>query len=153
MTKSLWLKFTVIFCISKLVKRCCQNDKNHHSSDIICLLALSAFQFCTQNASLCTNWGNVTLAMCCPGHSYPAGSESVVDSVVPLLVCSAAEVVLGLESGGAVKPRVSWPGEGLPPLLLLAAEDRPDGEDGGGVWRAKRQFSSPLDVNSTLSEG
>lgn len=85
--------------------------------------------------------------------SYPAGSTSVVDSVVLLLVCSVVEVVLGLGSAGAARPKASWPGEGLP-LLLLAAGDRFDGEDGGGVWRAtpQRLFSSPLDVNSTLSE-
>lgn len=39
--------------------------------------------------------------------SYPAGSTSVVDSVVLLLVCSGVEVVLGLGSDGAARPRAS----------------------------------------------
>lgn len=93
-------------------------------------------------------------AECDAQDSYPAGSESVVDSVVLLLVCSAPEVALGLGSEGAARPRASWPGEGLL-LLLLAAGDRPDGEDGGGGWRAtpQRLFSKPLDVSSTLSAG
>ena len=39
--------------------------------------------------------------------SYPAGSTSVVDSVVLLLVCSVVEVVLGLGSAGAARPKAS----------------------------------------------
>lgn len=66
----------------------------------------------------------------CAG-SYPAGSESVVNSVVLLLACSALEGALGLGSAGTAGPTASCPGEGLLPLLL-AAGDRPDGEDGGG---------------------
>lgn len=100
----------------------------------------------------CTS-SNFKLMLWCTLMSYPAGSDSVVVSaVVPLLLCSVVEVVLG--SAGVAGPRASWPGEGLP-LLLLAAGDRPDGEGGGGVWRATpaRLFSSPFDVSSTLSEG
>lgn len=71
----------------------------------------------------------------------------------PPLGCSAPGVALGAGSDGAASPRASWPGEGLLPLLLAAGE-RPDGDDGGGVWRLtpQRLLSSPLDVNSTLSE-
>ena len=39
--------------------------------------------------------------------SYPAGRESVVDSVVLLLVCSVPEVALALGSDGAARPRAS----------------------------------------------
>lgn len=43
------------------------------------------------------------------GHtgSYPAGSESVVGSVVLLLACSVLEVVLELGSTEAAGPRAS----------------------------------------------
>lgn len=65
-----------------------------------CPLAPSAFQFCNQNASLCTKWWNVTLAMWCRGRLSPCWKW------VCSRLCGAAT---GLLSGrGGVGVRVWW---------------------------------------------